>query len=150
MIGISTLRQASLLTAVLAAVSLAFWVQHERTAQAQMLMQQAKERAVIAHQNAERERQTSAALRNALNHERQAQSALRDQQDQLKQQLVSRHQQIKELKRDNQALQHWAAQPLPDLARRLRERPALTGADAYRQWLPGRGALSVAGDASTQ
>jgi hypothetical protein len=55
--------------------------------------------------------------------------------------LDVRKQQIKELKRENAELREWAAAQLPAAARRLRQRPAITGADAYRDWLSGRNAL---------
>ena len=73
-------------------------------------------------------------------------SQLRSLHDQLRQGLVRREQQIEVLKRENSTLRDWATQPLPDIARRLRERPALTGADAYRQWLSGGGSVPIAGD----
>ncbi|MGX1905011.1 Rz-like lysis system protein LysB [Enterobacter asburiae] len=48
-----------------------------------------------------------------------------------------RHQQhrIEELKRENEDLRRWADTPLPADIIRLRERPALAGGAAYRQWL---------------
>lgn len=78
--------------------------------------------------------------------ERSAQARLRTTQDSLRAELARRHSQIEDLKHENQELRDWAAQPLPAAARRLRERPALTGADAYQDWLSGRGAVPSAGD----
>jgi len=55
----------------------------------------------------------------------------------------------KERRREDPTHTTWAAQPLPDAARRLHQRPAVTGAAGYRQWLSGRDALhakpSIAG-----
>lgn len=47
----------------------------------------------------------------------------------------------KERRREDQTHATWAAQPLPDAARRLHQRPAITGAAGYRQWLSSRDAL---------
>ncbi|MCQ4314483.1 DUF2570 domain-containing protein [Stutzerimonas zhaodongensis] len=47
----------------------------------------------------------------------------------------------KDRQRHDPPLQNWADQPLPDAARRLHQRPAITGAAGYRQWLSGRDAL---------
>lgn len=85
-------------------------------------------------------------LASELAAERSAQARLRTTQDSLRAELARRHSQIEDLKHENQELRDWAAQPLPAAARRLRERPALTGADAYQDWLSGRGAVPPAGD----
>lgn len=42
---------------------------------------------------------------------------------------------IEELKRENDELRRWADAPLPDAVIRLRQRPALTGGQSYREWL---------------
>lgn len=60
--------------------------------------------------------------------------------------LAQRERQIEDLKHEIKELQEWADRPLPDAARRLRQRPAITGADAYRQWLSGSGAVHPASD----
>lgn len=83
-------------------------------------------------------------LKKSLEDERTAQADLRKQQDQLRQGLAARNQKIQELTRENDELREWAAQLLPDAARRLRERPAITGADGYRDWLSSRDALQPA------
>lgn len=49
--------------------------------------------------------------------------------------LRNRQYQIEELKRENAALRRWADTPLPADVIRLRERPALAGGAAYREWL---------------
>jgi LysB family phage lysis regulatory protein len=49
--------------------------------------------------------------------------------------LRTRQHRIEELKRENEGLRRWAGTPLPADIIRLRERPALTGGAAYRQWL---------------
>ena len=69
----------------------------------------------------------------AKNHK--ALNALQVQRDGIAATLSTRTQQIKKLQHDNQAIRHWAESPLPDAIVRLRQRPALIGSDAYRQWL---------------
>ncbi|PQK77793.1 Rz-like lysis system protein LysB [Pantoea ananatis] len=49
--------------------------------------------------------------------------------------LRQRQRQIEDLKRENDALRRWSDTPLPDAAFRLRQRPAITGGESYRQWL---------------
>lgn len=67
--------------------------------------------------------------------------------------LRSRQRRIEELKRENENLRRWADTPLPADIIRLRERPALAGGAAYREWLsqsdavpPGRSAPRSNGD----
>lgn len=89
-------------------------------------------------------------LRQQLIDERTAQASLQSTQRQLRTGLAERQLQIETLKRENQELRAWADQPLPDVARRLRERPAITGATAYRDWLSGRSAVPPATDQPEQ
>ncbi|ARU83215.1 hypothetical protein A8A57_07235 [Lelliottia amnigena] len=49
--------------------------------------------------------------------------------------LRNRQHRIEELKRENDDLRRWADTPLPADIIRLRERTALAGGAAYRQWL---------------
>lgn len=49
--------------------------------------------------------------------------------------LRRRQHRIEELKRENEDLRRWADAPLPADIIRLRERPALAGGAAYREWL---------------
>ena len=146
----STLRQALYGIALLGALALLIWGQQQRINVAEGNTELAKAAAKAARADADRNLTTANTLTNTLKQERDAQSALRTQQDQLRQGLAKRERTIEELKRENAELRTWATQPLPDAARRLRERPALTGPDAYRDWLSGRGAVPVAGDQPTQ
>lgn len=146
----STLRQALYGIALLGALALLIWGQQQRINVAVGNAERAEAAAKTAREDADRNLTTAKTLTNTLKQERDAQSALRTQQDQLRQGLAKRERTIEELKLENAELRTWATQPLPDAARRLRERPALTGADAYRQWMSGRGAVPVAGDQPTQ
>ena len=132
--------------ALLGALALLIWGQQQRIAVAKQATALAQINAKTARDEAARNLTSATILRNTLAQERQAQSQLRSLHDQLRQGLARREQQIEVLKRENTVLRDWAAQPLPDVARRLRERPAFTGTDAYRQWLSGGGPVPTAGD----
>jgi LysB family phage lysis regulatory protein len=146
----STLRQALYGIALLGALALLIWGQQQRIDAAEGRTERANDAAKTAREDADRNLATANTLTATLKQEREAQSALRTQQDQLRQGLAKRERTIKELKLENAELRDWAAQPLPDAARRLRERPAFIGAAAYRDWLSGRGAVPVASDQSSQ
>ena len=140
----STLRQALYGIALLGALALLIWGQEARIEVAEGKTEQAKAAARTAREDADRNLATVNTLTDTLKQERDAQSLLRSQQDQLRLGLAKRERTIKELKLENDELRNWADQPLPDAARRLRERPAITGAAGYRDWLPGRGAVPPA------
>jgi LysB family phage lysis regulatory protein len=142
----STLRQALYGIVLLGAMALLIWVQETRIDVAEGETGRAQDAAKTARDDAERNLRTANTLADTLRQEREAQSALRALQDQLRQGLAKRKRTIEELKRENAELRDWAAQLLPDAARRLRNRPAITGAAAYRDWLSGRSAVPVAGD----
>ncbi|HCB9258700.1 TPA: LysB family phage lysis regulatory protein [Klebsiella pneumoniae] len=56
--------------------------------------------------------------------------------------LRSRQRRIEELKRENEDLRRWADTLLPADVIRMRERPALAGGAAYREWLSQSDAVS--------
>lgn len=146
----STLRQALYGLALLGALVLLIWVQEKRIDVAEGKTERAQDAAKTAREDADRNLKTANTLTDTLKQERDVQSTLRTQQDQLRQSLAKRERTIKELKRENDDLRKWADQPLPDAARRLRERPAITGAAAYSDWLSGRSAVPPAGDKPAQ
>lgn len=137
----TTLRQLGYGAALLGALALLFWGQYQQGQAVAARETLASERQQQAEQRIERQASAITTLTNTLQDERQAQAGLRTTQNQLRLGLAKREQQIEELKRENSDLRQWADQPLPAAARRLRARPAITGAAAYRDWLPGRGAL---------
>lgn len=146
----STLRQALYGIALLGALALLIWGQQQRINTAQSQADLAKNAAKTARDDADRNLATATTLTATLKQERENQSTLRAQQDQLRQALAKRARTIEELKLENDELRNWAIQPLPGAARRLRERPALTGAATYRDWLSGRGAVPAASDKPSQ
>ncbi|MEO8643081.1 Rz-like lysis system protein LysB [Pseudomonas sp.] len=142
----STLRQAIYGIALLAAIALLIWGQSQRIEVAEQKTGRAQDAAGTALARATRSEERAARLQLFLQEERTAQTVLRGMQDQLRQGLAARQRTIEDLKRENAELRLWADQSLPDAARRLRDRPAITGAAAYRDWLSGRGALHPVGD----
>lgn len=146
----SNLRQALYGLALLGALALLIWVQETRIDIAEGKTERAQDAAKTARDDADRNLKTANTLADTLKQERDNQGALRTQQDLLRQGLAKRERTIEELKRENSELRDWATQLLPDAARRLRERPAITGAAAYRDWLSGRGAVPPASDQPPQ
>jgi len=142
----STLRQALYGVALLASIALLIWGQSQQIEVADTKVKLADQAASTARDRATRSEETAAQLKTSLQEERAAQAKLRGVQDQLRQGLAARERTIEDLKRENAELRLWADQPLPDAARRVRQRPAITGAAAYRDWLSGRGALHPVGD----
>lgn len=142
----TTLRQALYGIALLGALGLLLWGQYQGSQAEAARATLAAERQQQAEQRIEQQASIISALDQALHTERTAQASLRTTQNLLRQGLSERETQIEVLKRENTDLRRWASQPLPDAARRLRQRPALTGAAAYRAWLSRSAALRPAGD----
>ena len=136
-----TLRQGLYSAALLGALALLLWGTYQRSEAEQGRTALAQEKLATVNARVERDATTITTLRTNLADERQAQTTLQQTGQDLRRELDVRKQQIKELKRENAELREWAAAQLPAAARRLRQRPAITGADAYRDWLSGRNAL---------
>lgn len=98
------------------------------------------------------ERDTKAAdavvleLKNNLKLERDLQATLQKQQSELRSQLISRNLLVEQLKRENKELSDWAINGLPTAVKWLRERPAITGAADYQNWLSSRDRLHAEPD----
>lgn len=137
----TTLRQALYGIALLGALGLLLWGNYQRSQAEQGRTALAQEKLANVGARVERDAATITTLRTTLANERQAQAELQQTGQDLRRELDVRKQQIKELKRENAELREWAAVQLPAAARRLRQRPAITGAAAYRDWLSGRNAL---------
>ena len=145
----TTLRQALYGIALLAALGLLLWGQQQRIAAADGRADLNAQLARTSLLAAEGAMAVVDKLQTQLETERAAQSSRRTTQNLLRQGLSDRETQIQELQRENTDLRQWADQPLPATARRLRQRPTITGAAAYRDWLSGSGALRPAGDQSS-
>jgi LysB family phage lysis regulatory protein len=122
------------------------WGQQQQLGTEQEKARRLSSEVTTAREDAHRNLATASELKSTLERERQGQALLLKLQGELRLGLAERERKIETLKHDNEELQKWADKPLPDVARRVRERPAITGADAYRQWLSGGGALHPAGD----
>ncbi|AZD34665.1 Phage spanin Rz LysB [Pseudomonas chlororaphis subsp. aurantiaca] len=146
----SIVRQILLGVALVGTLGLLLLAQELRVANAEKNTGLAQKDAQTARDDARSSQANANTLQQALINERAAQTQLRAQQDKLRQGLAKRERTIEELKRENSELRNWAALQLPDAARRLRERPAFTGASAYRQWLSGRGPMPPASDEPKQ
>lgn len=146
----STVRQVLLGGALLLALGVLLWTQHLRTQAEDARAELDGQRLQQAEQRIERQAQTITQLDQALITERTAQAALRTLQNQLRRGLAERERTIKELSHEDPGIRAWVAEPLPGAARGLRERPALTGAAAYRDWLSRSGAVQPAGDGTGQ
>lgn len=85
-----------------------------------------------------------------LTQQRAAQAQLQTTQQDLRREIDVRKRRIQELEDENADLKAWAGQPLPAAARRLRQRPVLIGATAYREWLSSGNALPAAIDRPAQ
>ncbi|WVM88869.1 Rz-like lysis system protein LysB [Halopseudomonas pachastrellae] len=137
----TTLRQSLYGLALLAALAGLLYMQHQRVQIAQGATKLANERAQTAEQQSAARQQTIITLNSALASERSAQQQLQQEQAGIRQQLRTSQQQIEALTRENEELRKWSGTELPDTARRLRTRPAITGAAGYRAWLSRRNAL---------
>ncbi|MGF6590706.1 hypothetical protein HFV04_017140 [Pseudomonas sp. BIGb0427] len=145
----NTLRQIGLAVAAAAVLALLFWGQHQRLQVEKARSANAEDRLQTVTERSNRQAATIVSLGAEVQAERSAQASLRATQNQLRQSLADSLNQIQELEHENDELRDWSRQPLPAVARRLRERPAITGAAGYRAWLSSRGALQpAAGEAS--
>jgi len=81
------------------------------------------------------------ALAKAANDRIMAQQHLQQQQSALIATINQSKNTIRRLQRENDDYKNWAATQLPNVVKRLRQRPAITGADQYRQYLSARNTL---------
>lgn len=144
----STWRQILYGIALLLALALLFQTQHQRIELARKDSALARQNAAAAQAEAVRSAAVARAVSSALVDERAAQIGLRNLQDELRTALARRQQTIKELTRENNDLRRWSEQLLPDAAAGLRQRPALIGASAYRDWVSSGRTVPTAGDSA--
>lgn len=128
---------AGVIVALLVAVNF----QAQRIDEANARADLATERLQTAQQRNERQSATIVRLGSEVATQRLDQLALQQTIANLHQAYATDQLKKKEHRREDPGHQNWADQPLPDAARRLHQRPAITGAGGYRQWLSGRDAL---------
>lgn len=138
--------RAILPLAIMSSLAFYTWTIVQQRDLAEVAAVRAAEQRDIATEQRDQMIERAARLAAQLDVERAAQQLLRETHDQLRGDLRRRQHQIEELKRENQELREWADQPLPDAARRLRERPSIVGAGAYREHLSRGSALPTAGE----
>lgn len=137
----TTLRQAAYGLALLAAIGLLLWGTHQQGKVAKAQAERDAARISTLEQRNARQAASINRLGGELAAQRIAQQSLQTAQADVRQQHAASKIQKQEIRRNDQTFADWSAQPLPGAARRLHERPALTGADAYRDWLSRRNAL---------
>ena len=140
----TTLRQALYGAALLGALALLLWGNHQRSQAEQGRTTLAEERLATAQARSARQSAAIIRLGGELAAQRAAQQSLQTAQADVRQQHAAAQLQKQEIVRNDPASKDWAAQPLPGAARRLHERPGLTGANGYRGWLSRRNALQPA------
>lgn len=145
-----TLRQALFGLALLSSLSLLLWGGYQKIEAEQARTARAEDKLQTTQERNERQAATITRIGGELAQQRTAQESLQTQLDELRQGRAADHLDKQELKRHDPTLQAWADQPLPDAARRLHQRPAITGADGYRKWLSGRHALQPAAGAPAE
>jgi LysB family phage lysis regulatory protein len=95
--------------------------------------------------------QQAAALQQVtqnLNSERAYQKTLKATQQRLQKGLAEREQLIEDLSHDQPDFAAWGAVSLPDTTRSLLDRPPLSGAADYQQWVSRSHPMPAAGDES--
>lgn len=127
--------------ALVAALCLLIGVQQQRIEAAQTRADLASERLQTAQQRNANQAATITRITSEVAAQRLDQQALQQTIAGLHQAHATDQLKKKERRREDPTHATWAAQPLPDAARRLHKRPAITGAAGYRQWLSGRDAL---------
>jgi len=137
----TTTRQLLYGLALVAALCLLIWMQQQRITTAEARADLAGERLQTANERNTRQALTITRLTGEVATQRLAQLSLQQTTSDLRQAQATDQLQKKERRREDPPHANWADQPLPAAARRLHQRPAIIGADGYRQWLSGRDAL---------
>jgi len=106
----------------------------------------AKARAEAAEQITRDRDGTIKTLIDAAARDKKAAAKLQAARDDIAATLIERENLLESLQHDDPAIRTWADTALPDAVARLREHPAITGADAYSQRLPSDHALQTASD----
>ncbi|MDF0732319.1 DUF2570 domain-containing protein [Pseudomonas entomophila] len=136
-----TLRQTLYGIALLGALSLLLWGYHQRSQAEQGRTALVEQRLTTVTERSQRQAATIVRMGAELADQQLAQQSLMTTISNLRLAAATDHLKKQEIRRDDPQLRDWGAQPLPDTARRMHQRPAFSGADGYRQWLPSRHTL---------
>jgi len=134
----STIQRWLLIALAFAALAGIAYVQHLRLEAADSRAAQAERQLLTAEDTIEQLRDSQQRIAELY---REAATA----QANLERAASRRESEIRRLQRENQKLREWADLPLPDDVIRMRQRPALIGADDYRQYLSDAEPLHAAG-----
>lgn len=137
----TTLRQSLYALALLGALALLLRSTYQQHQAAQARAERDAERITTLQQRNTRQANAITRMGAELAAQRQAQQSMQTAQADVRRQHATSQIQKQEISRNDQTFADWSAQPLPAAARRLHERPALTGASGYREWLSRRNAL---------
>ncbi|MBC3489908.1 DUF2570 domain-containing protein [Pseudomonas taiwanensis] len=137
----TTLRRALYSIALLGALSLLVWGYHQRSKAEQGRTALAEQRLATVTERSQRQAATIVRMGGELADQQLAQQSQLTTINNLRLAAATDHLKKQEIRSDDPQFHDWGAQPLPDAARRMHQRPAFTGADGYRQWLPSRHTL---------
>ena len=146
----TTLRQTLYGLALLGALALLLWSTYQQHQAGQARAERDAERITTLQQRNTRQANAIIRMGSELAAQRQAQQSMQTAQTDVRRQHATSHLQKQEARRNDQTFADWSAQPLPAAARRLHERPALTGAGGYRDWLSRRNALQPAASSAAE
>lgn len=146
----TTLRQLGYGLALFAALGLLAWGQYQQSQAVAARENLAAERIAQLTQRSARQAASIVRLGGELAAQRIAQQGLQTAQADVRQQHAASQLHKQETRRNDPSFDSWGAQPLPRAARRLHERPALSGAHGYREWLSRRNALQPAAGSPAQ
>lgn len=140
----TTLRQTLYGLALLGALALLLWSTYQQHQAASARAERDADRITTLQQRNTRQANAIIRMGNELAAQRASQQSLQTAQADVRQQHAASQLHKQETRRNDPSFSDWSRQPLPGPARRLHERPALSGAHGYRQWLSRRNALQPA------
>ncbi|AEB58221.1 phage P2 LysB-like protein [Ectopseudomonas mendocina NK-01] len=146
----TTLRQSLYGLALLGALALLLWSTYQQHQADKARAERDADRITNLQQRSARQAASIIRMGNELAAQRAAQQDMQTAQADVRQQHATSQIQKQEISRNDPSFSDWGRQPLPSAARRLHERPALTGASGYRAWLSRRNALQPAASGAAQ
>lgn len=146
----TTLRQSLYGLALLGALALLLWSTYQQHQAAEARAERDADRITSLQQRNARQAASITRMGSELAAQRAAQQGLQTAQADVRQQHATSQIHKQETRRNDQTFADWSAQPLPAAARRLHERPALTGASGYRDWMSRRNALQPASSGAAE